>query len=266
MNVGLLRSIRRALLLIVALAATSWAPRASATCIADPIPALMWSYPAHGDTGVPTNTRVWLYPRKGVQAVVVLDGTPLDKDDGGFVLPRLEPNTTYMVEIHLEALGGAGSTESLSFTTGSSALTEAPCADASIASSSRDDNVSYRTVPENAALCDSIHALHCYDTGQNTVVSFDTSSSPLFWRIGNGVRSGEGTIMGSWWPGSCGPPEVVLHPWGDCMELQAVNAAGMRSDITTVCLSGCRGSAPSTATGFAGLLLAWAVRRRRMRR
>lgn len=240
MNACLFRSIRGPLLLIVGLAtAVAWAPRANAACPSDPVPALWWSYPAQGAVGIPTNTRVWL-ASNGTHSVV-FEGIPaeMDREVGGHILPLLNPGTTYTVEVLVTSrAGGATTSETLTFTTGSGPVLDAPEAPAvSLESVAVDTGLlSYGLLPDGAAFCDAVHeAAHCYDGGQNTVVSFRSSSTPVFWFLG---PSRPDNRLGSWWPGSCGQPEVVVLPWQDCVSLQAVNAAGMTSPVVELCLPG----------------------------
>jgi len=229
------------LMLAVGLTMMPWGPGAIASCIADPVPGRMFSYPAPEDVGVPTNTRIFVWTRLGVSASVFFGGTELERIRHGYELPLLEPYTTYSVDIYYQAVEGAAATETLTFTTGAGPLTEPPKAPV-VSAVEAVRNTSLFTngvVPSNAEPCQKVHQWHCYDTGQDIRVSFSADSRPVFWTIGHEAEvKGELMVRGSLWPGQCGQPEVVLHDWVDCVDLQVFNAAEMGSPAVEVCLPG----------------------------
>jgi len=189
---------------------------------------LLWSYPADGDVGVPTNSRLWLHPSLVSSVSASLDGAPLASFGAwSYELPELQPNTTYTVTVTLEIDPDTTATEALTFTTGPGPLTDAPKAPdvevVDIIERGFDFETDYKP---SGPICEVLHSLPCPDIGQDTLVYLESSTVPLFWRLSN-----------TWWPGSCGQPEIVVThgPW--CLDVEAVNAAGLTS-ATQVCLPG----------------------------
>ena len=149
---------------------------ARGSCAADSPPVLAWSYPADGDTDVPTNAQVWVLFSLGATAEVTLNGVALTKaDDSPFRWGPgpLSPDTEYTLAVHLDESEGTTTTDvTLTFTTGSEALTEPPPAP--------DLSQGWSETKTNAHLTDpsckgAVAIQECYDTGQDTHLRFPTT-------------------------------------------------------------------------------------------
>jgi hypothetical protein len=205
------------------------AREAHADC-APPDPAIVWSYPAHGDTDVPTNVDLWVLPSGwGAPAVVTRDGvalTPL-RMGYGYDAGELEPNTSHTFRVELDVSGEAASSFELTFTTGSGpAAADASAAPGDIVPSSGPE----RALSErcNAALS----TQDCFDQGQDTYFQFTPSGDAKGWVLMTD-SSFRPLII---WPGECGAPTLFdgSHR-APCATLYGIDAAGQLHAGQHVC-------------------------------
>jgi len=92
--------------------------------------------------------------------------------------------------------------------------------------------------------CNSIHHMHCHDVGDmKDRLRIAVSAKALFWTFSSSLQPERSF---GWWPGSCGPPEVIINEKNiDCIILRGFNEAGA-SVQKEVCLSGSSADAPSS--------------------
>lgn len=194
-----------ALLWICALGA--WAPtKARANC-AEPVPKLIWSYPADGATDVPTNARIFVLPSGPgpLQTPIEVNGVPIATEPGGYgFAASMNPNTDY--EVVVRSNGSLGSVTPLRFrfrTGDGPAANEAPA----VPVVARVSRASVRTL---APLCQAaLQAMDCFDTGQDTHLVFETPVRPVVFFIEPISKSQIPWAMQ--WPGDCGDPEIFIN-------------------------------------------------------
>lgn len=168
------------------------APQVAQADCASPPPHL-WSYPADGAEGVPTNAVLIL---SGSPAAVRLDGALLSPlGDFSYDLGELEPDTEYLLEF--EATPSSGAPDfSLSFTTGGG---PAETLSASAPEASAED-------------CRKIQSWQgCFDTERPETLSLSPSSglSPVAWGILE-LTSVAPYPLGVW-PSACGDIQVDTY-------------------------------------------------------
>ena len=199
---------------------------AAADC-APPVPAIVWSHPAQGATGVPTNVDLWLQ-------MSGWDGPPrvwLDDElvpslalPYGYDLGELAPNTEY--DLLIEPQSGEGNLQ-LRFTTGGGPASPEPgVAPGAVAPSQSSEY-------EATALCRAaLNTQDCFDTGQNTYFAFTPSADALGWLI----QSDAGFRPANLWPGVCGAPRLFGHDSASpCVTLHAIDAIGATYASERVC-------------------------------
>jgi MYXO-CTERM domain-containing protein len=188
---------------------------------------IVWSYPADGDTDVPTNARflhVLALSGHTVRAIE-LDGRALPRrqaDEGppfGQELP-LEPGRDYTLTVQLHHEAGLIPEVALTvrFRTGAgpapSDLPPRLTINRATALGSR----------ELSAQCTEVwRAMDCFDTGQSTHVVFETGARPRLFFVTpvNGGRSVPWTMS---WPGVCGDPEVYVRGLQGCQGPHRITA------------------------------------------
>jgi hypothetical protein len=201
---------------------------ARASCAA-PAPAIVWSYPADGQTDVPTNARVFVLPNLGAfGAEVTFNGQSADKpieDDRFGYAPQLEPYTRYVV--------GVSSDPTLppvtfSFTTGAGPGPDDPPPPLSIS------GVTQTPVRALSPLCaQAVAAMDCFDTGQSTHVVFETTAQPVAFFVGQ--IDGNSIPWSMTWPGECGSPEVFVTSCMGSYRVYAVGATGLATTADATC-------------------------------
>jgi hypothetical protein len=199
---------------------------AAADC-APPASEVVWSYPANGDTNVPTNVDLWLQmsgwdgPAKVWLGDEALPGLALPY---GYDLGELAPNTAY--ELRVEPLSGGVSFE-LGFTTGSGPASPNAGVAPGAVTTSRSSSF------EGSALCRAaLSTQDCFDTGQNTYFKFTPSVDTVGWLI----QSDSGYRAINLWPGECGAPQLFAHDSSSpCVTLHAIDAVGATHASQRVC-------------------------------
>jgi len=246
---------------VVAAVYPSAAVRAS--CAAPPFEVL-WSYPADGQTSVPTNAQVMVLTSMGGNAKAVLDGaelTPVGERGFRFETPPLQADAEHTLVLSTPYEEGE---TTLHFRTGSGPMaSDPPDAEPSPALEEGE-----RQLTETCARV--LGAGDCYDTGQDTHLTLRTSQAPLAWTVE--FLSEEGRTQ--WidlWPGTCGSPEIYVHATDDrCYRLTAYNEIGEATVAGEYCQKpgllaplGCATAGAGAAPWLAALtLLACRLRRR----
>jgi hypothetical protein len=210
------------------------ATEAEAACT-PPAPAVIWSYPADGDTGVPTNAMIWIVTSRGRQPQrVLLDGQLLDASprDFSFIPDQpLTPNANHVVTINPPV----GPLIRIRFTTGPGP-TERIAPDKPVV-----HWVSPRATRALSPKCQAIvDAMGCFDAGEDTHLVFAVEGSPLLWLIERVGLPGVAPELHPW-PSECGLPEVFArnlegHLCGRGVRIHAVDASGMRAMTKPFCL------------------------------
>lgn len=194
----------------------------------------MWSHPAQGATGVPTNADLWILLSDWYASPrVTLGGTelpPLERPFG-YDLGELRPGTTYTLEVQGVDEGAAERASfELTFTTGDGPA----AADANAAPGV----VTARSYPENdapalAAVCQAaLETQDCFDQGQDTYYEFAPSGQAVGWL----VASEDSWRSLNIWPGECGPPRLLgLSLTTPCVTLYGLDASGVVHAGEEVC-------------------------------
>jgi hypothetical protein len=197
---------------------------------AGPEPAIVWSYPAQGDTGVPTNVDLWVLPAGwNGPPIVSRDGVALGalRMGYGYDAGELEPNTTYTFHVELETYGEIAPTIDLTFTTGAGPAAADPVAAPGdiVPSSSVERALSERC---NAALA----TQDCFDQGQDTYYQFTPSGSAKGWVLMTDSSYRPLNV----WPGECGAPTLFGSAFdGPCATLYGIDATGQLHAGQHVC-------------------------------
>lgn len=154
------------------------APAAFADCW--PLGNVVWSYPASGDVGIPTNVDYWPALGGGSSMLPTLsvgDAGQVELQSnalGGFDLGELEPNTKYTIQ-HADRLSEI---REVVFTTG-----DGPTANAA-AQAPIVDSVSEARANEATQLCRGILGqLDCFDTGDPTWTQVATTAQATAWLV-----------------------------------------------------------------------------------
>ncbi|HXU82478.1 MAG TPA: hypothetical protein VN914_13845, partial [Polyangia bacterium] len=203
--------IRLSILLpVLAASAVLGTPSSRASCM-PPAPAIVWSYPKDGDVDVPTNVTLWLllsgWHRPGL---VLLDGKEIPVNGFGFGYQPLEPmapSSPHELTFQATSPGAAPAvTLTIHFTTASGETER---------QSPTVPTVPYVTASPTrplSTLCQSVvHAMDCFDTGQDTHLVFATEAKPFLWVVERvPALMGESPVF-TLWPGECDQPEVFLQ-------------------------------------------------------
>ena len=205
------------------------AREALADCAA-PEPAIVWSYPAQGDTGVPTNVDLWVLPAGwNGPAIVSRNGVVLEplRMGYGYDAGELEPNTPYTFQVELETYGELAPTFELTFTTGAGpAAADAAAAPGDIVPSSSAE----RALSERCAAA--LWTQDCFDQGQDTYYQFAPSGNAKGWVLMTDSSYRPLNV----WPGECGAPTLFGDAFdGPCATLYGIDAAGQLHTGQHVC-------------------------------
>jgi hypothetical protein len=230
------RTVGIASLMVAALAGP--AP-ARATCALPPAE-LVWSYPADGQSDVPTNATIWiLLPNWTQPGSVSLDGVEIPVNGFGFgYVPEqpLAPSSPHQVTFRATSARVQPPVDlTIRFTTGPGpAEAKQPSAPAVLwasASATRDLTPACQRV---------LDAMECFDTGPRFHLIFTTEAMPLLWiieAVGNDPTAAPSFEL---WPGSCGLPEVFVEDADTraCnrhYRLHALTEAGLRAMTAPLC-------------------------------
>ena len=225
---------------------------ARASC-AESAPKIVWSYPADGDIDIPTNAHIFVLTSLGATTPdqqILVNGQPAaEAADGTFGLaPAMQPNTAYVVTVPLAPSSGSTGALTFGFTTGVGA-TDGPI---QLSPFTVDRVVTSKGAPSLSPMCqDVVAAMDCFDTGQDTTVTFETQMRPAVFF----VVPGDGASI-PWtmtWPGTCGSPEIFTRGCTGMYRIFAVNFEGMAQTADVSCASATVGSAGcSVAPGGGG--------------
>lgn len=225
------RRTLRAWLLVwsLPLALGASAREALADC-ASPEPAIVWSYPAHGDTDIPTNVDLWVLPAGwNGPAIVSRNGVPLEplRMGYGYDAGELAPNTAHTFQVELETYGELAPTFELTFTTGPGPAAADPAsAPGAIAASSSAE----RQLSERCAAA--LWTQDCFDQGQDTYYQFAPSGNAKGWVLMTDSSYRPLNV----WPGECGAPILFGDAFdGPCATLYGIDAAGQLHPGQHVC-------------------------------
>ena len=191
-------------------------------------PAVLWTFPHAGQRDVPTNAQLWVIGRATWMPTATLDGEPIALERLPFIysatrsaMPELEPNTEYDLVFEFEGLDPAGARErvELDFATGSGPGATPPAPNVHGSSATRG-------VPSDHECEDIINTQDHFDTGQNTLRSFDVevNGDAIGWLVFPQFEPGGG--IGAAWPASCDEPTMFVGGGWDCYDLYAIGSAG----------------------------------------
>lgn len=220
------RSQSAPLLLIVALC---WLPM-SAQAVCEPPPrAVLWSYPADGAEGVPTDlAALWVWDSRRLWGVggASLDGVPLESMQWGqYALPPLAPRTRYTVSLpDTTSLPDRGEPIVLHFTTGDGPLAPQTPLRFSVVNAYSLEGGSIGAC--EALVRSQLSVQLCENPWTLASVHFEVegASDAVLWKL-EGVR---GSV---WWPASCGAPSTLIdvrYRYSEyrCFDIKAVDRLG----------------------------------------
>jgi hypothetical protein len=176
-------------------------------------PAVVWSYPADGQTDVPTNAVLII---AGSPKAVALGEVALEPSKNGFVyaLGNLSPKTEYTIRVDA-TVGASSATDAITFTTGEGPAT----------------GVAAPEVSED--VCSQILAAQgCFDTGAPRTLTLapDSKETPLAWGIAE-VNGGDSSI--GVWPAGCGPIKVSTYDDAATYSAQPLLFDGVADKVST---------------------------------
>jgi hypothetical protein len=208
-----------------------------------PPPSIVWSYPADGDTNVPTNAMIWILTSRGRQPQrVLLDGDSLDVSprDFSFVpLQPMSPNAQHTIVI----LPPGAPAQFIRFRTadGPAPTTgpDRPLVHWITARGSR------TLSPKCQAI---VKAMGCFNGGEDTHVVVAVEGTPLLWLIERVSLIGLPAELHPW-PAECGLPELFVprvegRICGRGIRLHAIDATGRRSMTDPFCVAPLLKTAP----------------------
>lgn len=218
---------------LVAVASLSASGPAFAICAA-PADAIVWSSPADGATGVPTNADL-LFIATGftsAEPIVTLDGNAIDRASdarGHYELGDLAPMTTHTIAFTAPGIAPL----EVSFETasepmvgddriivGSTSTFPPHRSDYSLVQAFLGEDFTTRT-----ECVDAIYAGTCFDTGAPSAIAFDADVQPTAWVVERVIGETTHTQL---IPGSCGRAVVLGYS-----EQQNVTFYGLELDGTT---------------------------------
>lgn len=267
-----------------AFAVSAVASPASAKCLAPPAQVL-WSIPADGAQDVPTNVNPWIAVPVYYKPDVHLDGKPLAAEPN---LPyqwqlakELPPHTHHELTVHFVHPPDLPVDVTIAFDTGAGPDMTVPQAP-QVTALATDASLT-------AACLKEIRAQYCFDTGEPSVRTLVSPTTPVAWQVTR--KDGSYAVLTS--AGHCGvatymgylTPWQKLEPVNTCWQVRAIDATGRLSPATEACegavpgpedptatvatsipmaTSGCR-AGPSPGAGWSLLAGALWVLRRRLR-
>lgn len=206
-----------------------------ASCAGSATVELLWSYPAEGDSDVPTNAQLQLVLNAqlyGSDWDATLNGEPLARSpDGVFAFGALAPDTdyTFQLEGHQPRASVTTKVVELHFRTGSAAA-DAVQAPAVVGPSSAEQN------DRILSMCERVDArYYCRDTAPNDVREIMLDETHAVAWVDD---------AGNVWPRGCLPRVDLIYAQGRCYNMHAVSADGQISDASEFC--------PGTATMVLG--------------
>lgn len=224
--------------LAVVAAASGLALPAHASCVG-PMPSIVWSYPRDGQTEVPTNATIWLLLSSWHRPPTIsLDGKELPVNAFGFgYLPTepLAPSTNHVITLAAPGPSGAPVSLSLRFTTASGETEREPPAVPTVTSV-----VASQARPLDLVCQGVVHAMDCFDTGQDTHLMFVTEGRPLLWIVERIPQAMGESPRFDLWPGECQVPEIFVHDsvsraCGARYRLHAIEGTGLRAMSPPFC-------------------------------
>jgi hypothetical protein len=225
-----------------------WGAVARASCAA-PEPKIVWSYPADGDTDIPTNAHIFVLTSLGAassaQPILVNGQAASQASDGTYGLaPVMQPFTDYVITVPIATPTGTTTGLTFGFKTGSGAI-DGPVQPSPF----KVDRVVTRTgMPTLSPACqDAVAAMDCFDTGQNTTVTFETQMrSTVFFVV---PVTGSNIPWTMTWPGTCGSPEIFTNGCTGTYRIYAVNFAGMAQTADVDCANATVGAGTGASGG-----------------
>jgi hypothetical protein len=209
---------------------------AHADCASPPFEVL-WTYPADGDHDIPINAQLWALTNTWAGApTATLNGNDLSaitQSFGGTSIDpgRLEPDTDYVLQLTYQAYSGgdpAAILVEVAFRTDSGGVVpdhrSAPVLNGHTSQPGFDDH----------PCADVISAQDCFDTGQDTLITFYTDDDDAVgWLVQ--AESGGSQVL---WPARCGDPSVYGYgtsALNACYELRAIGPGGVASEPRHYC-------------------------------
>jgi MYXO-CTERM domain-containing protein len=223
-------------------AASALVPCPARASCTSPTPTVVWSYPRDGETDVPTNVTLWLLLSNWHKpGKVRLDGKELPVNGFGFGYRPLEPMAPSSPhELSIDAaLPGAEPpvTLTIRFTTASGETEREPAMVPAVSAVSATQSRPLSNVCQSV-----VHAMDCFDTGQDTHLVFDSEARPFVWIVERvPMLMGESPVF-TLWPGECELPEIFVsadmaRTCGYRYRLHAVEATGLRAMSPPFCPS-----------------------------
>jgi hypothetical protein len=191
-----------------------------------------WTYPADGDRDVPTNAVLWVIGNLS-PTEVLLDDQPIKNQYVSFGASRYVPDqelaadSDHVLRIAasddtVAADGGVSEVVIHFHTSAGPAQRPAPSKQATYQST--------LGFPNEHRCVQIISAQDCFDTGQDTLASFDIQGEALAWVVQSDYL-GESTV----WPATCGAPAVFGHAFADCFQVSALGRGGLLSSPVPAC-------------------------------
>jgi len=208
---------------------------AYASCVGSGTVELLWSYPAEGDSDVPTNAQLQMVfngKMYGPDWDATLNGEPIARSaDGAFAFGALAADTdyTFQLEGHQPRDSITAKIVELHFRTGS-AVGDAVQAPVVVGPSSAEQS------GNTPSMCEGVDArYYCRDTAPNDVREITLDETNAVAWIDD---------AGNLWPRGCYPRVDLISAQERCYNMHAVAADGQISDATEFC--------PDTATMVLG--------------
>jgi MYXO-CTERM domain-containing protein len=214
---------------VLAVCASQSAP-VYASCVGSSTVDLLWSYPAEGDSDVPTNAQLHMvFNAKlyGTDWDATLNGEPIARSaDGVFAFGPLAADTdyTFQLEGHQPRVSITTKVVELHFRTGS-AVADAVQAPVVVGGESVEES-------DSARVCERVDSrYYCRDTAPFDIreVALDEANA-VAWI----------DDAGNLWPRGCFPRVNLIPAQDRCYNMHAVSADGQISEATAFC--------PSTST------------------
>lgn len=220
-----------------------------AACLT-PAPTVVWSYPAEGQTDVPTNGTVWLLLSNGhTPDVVFIDDQPIPANMLGFGFEPTEaltPNSLHVLSFLATPEDADVPVQlSIRFTTGPGPSEEQPPAAPFITAVTAPD------MRELEPRCQAaVQAMTCQAQGADTHLVLANPATPLLWVVERIPAAPDEPPLYTAWPGDCGLPEIftgasVTQGCDHHYRLHAMTATGLRATGKPVCPGQLIGAPPT---------------------